>query len=147
MLDMKFIRENPEAVKKGAELKGMKVDVDKLLALDAQKRAAQQKLQELQTEQNKASKELGPLMGQLKKETDAGKKAALEQQVAALKERPAAIKGEMVRLEEEMTAWTRWGWSLPVLADAAAVAVLIFGLARWARERRLAAPGPGLPKS
>ena len=31
MLDMKFIRDNPDAVKKGAELKGMKVDVDKLL--------------------------------------------------------------------------------------------------------------------
>jgi apolipoprotein N-acyltransferase len=51
-----------------------------------------------------------------------------------------------VRLEEEATAWTRWGWRLVGVADSAAVAVLIFGLARWVRERRLAAPGPGLPK-
>ncbi len=36
MLDMKFIRENPDAVKRGAELKGMKVEVDRLLALDAE---------------------------------------------------------------------------------------------------------------
>jgi len=100
MLDLKFIRENPAAVKKGAELKGMKVDVDRLLELDAQKRSAQQKLQELQTEQNKASKEMGPLMGQLKKEQDPAKKAELEKKVEALKTRPSAIKQEMVGLEE-----------------------------------------------
>ena len=83
MLDMKFIRENPEAVKKGAALKGMRVDVDRLLALDGEKRALQQKLQELQTEQNKASKELGPLMGQFKKEQDPAKKADLEKRIEA----------------------------------------------------------------
>jgi seryl-tRNA synthetase len=102
MLDLKFIRENPAAVKKGAELKGMKVDVDRLLELDAQKRSAQGKLQELQTEQNKASKELGPLMGQLKKEQDPAKKAELEKKAEGLKARPAAIKGEMVALEEQL---------------------------------------------
>src|SRR6478735_10169863 len=100
MLDLKFIRDNPAAVKKGAELKGMKVDVDRLLELDAQKRSAQQKLQELQTEQNKASREMGPLMGQLKKEQDPAKKAELEKKVEALKTRPSAIKQEMVGLEE-----------------------------------------------
>jgi seryl-tRNA synthetase len=104
MLDLKFIRENPEAVKKGAELKNMKVDVDRLLALDAQKRVVQGKLQELQTEQNKASKELGPLMGQLKKEQDAAKKAELEAKVEQLKTRPSAIKGEMAGLEEQIRA-------------------------------------------
>lgn len=102
MLDMKFIRDNPDAVKRGAELKGMKVDVDRLLTLDAEKRGVQHKLQELQTEQNKASKELGPLMGQLKKETDAGKKAELEKTVEAMKARPAAIKGEMAGLEDRI---------------------------------------------
>jgi seryl-tRNA synthetase len=99
---MKFVRDNPQAVKKGAELKGMKVDVDRLLALDAQKRGVQQRLQELQTEQNKASKELGPLMGQLKKEQDPAKKAELEQKVEALKTRPAGIKQEMAGLEEQI---------------------------------------------
>ncbi|HVT81297.1 MAG TPA: serine--tRNA ligase, partial [Phycisphaerae bacterium] len=102
MLDMKFIRENPDAVKRGAELKGMKVDVDRLLAIDAEKRGVVQKLQELQTEQNKASKELGPLMGQLKKETDAGKKAELEKKIEAMKSRPSAIKGEMAGMEERI---------------------------------------------
>src|SRR4051794_12073513 len=102
MLDMKFIRENPDAVKKGAELKGMKVDVDRLLALDAQKRSVQVKLQELQAEQNKASKELGPLMGQLKKESDPAKKADLEKKVEALKARPAQAKHEMAAMEDQI---------------------------------------------
>src|SRR5208337_2594901 len=91
-------------VKKGAELKGMKVDVDRVLALDAQKRAVQSKLQDLLTEQNKASKEMGPLMGQLKKEQDPAKKAELEKKVEALKQRPAAIKHETAGLEEQLKA-------------------------------------------
>src|ERR1041384_472859 len=105
MLDLKFIRDNPDAGKTGGQLKRMKdpvESVDKLLALDAQKRAVQQKLQELQSEQNKASKELGPIMGQLKKESDPAKKAELEKKAEAIKARPAAIKQEMQSLEEQI---------------------------------------------
>ncbi len=39
------------------------------------------------------------------------------------------------RLETGMTPWTRWGHRLPVVADAAALAVLLFGLARGWRDR------------
>src|SRR4051794_20030253 len=102
MLDIKFIRENPDAVKKGAALKGMHVDIDRLLALDGERRTVQQKLQDLQTEQNKASKELGPLMGQLKKEADPAKKAELEKKIEGLKARPSAIKGEMAGVEDRI---------------------------------------------
>ena len=41
MLDIKFIRENPKAVQKGAEAKNVVVDVKKLLKLDAAKRELQ----------------------------------------------------------------------------------------------------------
>jgi seryl-tRNA synthetase len=102
MLDLKFIRENPDLVKQGAAKKRMKVDVDRLLQLDASRRAVQTKLQDLTTEQNKASKEMGPLMGQLKKEQDPAKKAELEKKIESLKARPAAIKQEMATLEEQM---------------------------------------------
>jgi len=102
MLDIKTIRDNPEAIRRGAELKNMKVDIDRLLALDGQKRAAQTKLQDLVAEQNRASKELGPLMGQLKKEQDPAKRAELEQKVEALKTRPIAIKAEKEQLEESL---------------------------------------------
>ncbi len=40
-----------------------------------------------------------------------------------------------VRLETGMTAWTRWGYRLPLAADAAALGMLIFGLARPGRDR------------
>ncbi len=40
-----------------------------------------------------------------------------------------------VRLETAMTPWTRWGYRLPAAADAAALAVLLFGLARVRRDR------------
>ncbi|HEV2064209.1 MAG TPA: apolipoprotein N-acyltransferase, partial [Thermoanaerobaculia bacterium] len=39
------------------------------------------------------------------------------------------------RLQTEPTAWTRWGYRLPQLADVAAALVLLFGLARWWRQR------------
>lgn len=102
MLDIKFIRENPEAVRRGAQLKNMTVDLDKLLQLDSARRAAQSKLQELTTEQNKLSKEMGPLMGQLKKEKDAARKAELEKKVEGLKARPLAIKAEKEGLEQQI---------------------------------------------
>jgi apolipoprotein N-acyltransferase len=39
------------------------------------------------------------------------------------------------RLLSEKTAWTRWGYLLPLAADAAALAVLLFAVARWWRQR------------
>ncbi|HEY4231730.1 MAG TPA: apolipoprotein N-acyltransferase [Thermoanaerobaculia bacterium] len=51
-----------------------------------------------------------------------------------------------VHLREETTAWTRWGFWIPRAADVLALAVLLFGLARWGRTRRLAASGPAATK-
>lgn len=42
-----------------------------------------------------------------------------------------------VHLRDGITPWTRWGWTIPIAADFAALAVLLFGLARWVRARRL----------
>jgi len=46
-----------------------------------------------------------------------------------------------VRLEGRLTAWTRWGYRLPIGADAAAAAVLLFALARRIRGGRPPVPG------
>ena len=57
MLDIKFIRENPEKVKKAAGSKGINIDTDEILEVDKKLqilRTAQQKLQE---ERNQAAKE------------------------------------------------------------------------------------------
>lgn len=104
MLDLKFIRENPEAVRKGAQLKNMTIDLDRLLELDSQRRKLQTGVQDLIAEQNKLSREMGPLMGKLKKVKDAAEKAELEKQVEALKTRPAAIKPQIAEMEEKIKA-------------------------------------------
>ncbi|MEK7104240.1 MAG: serine--tRNA ligase [Patescibacteria group bacterium] len=53
MLDIKYIRENPEKVKQGAKNKGVEVDVDKLLELDKKKREVIAQSEQLKAEQNK----------------------------------------------------------------------------------------------
>lgn len=54
----------------------------------------------------------------------------------------AEILAGRVALETGRTAWTRWGHALVPAADAGAAAVLIFGLARWRRERPARPPRP-----
>ncbi len=102
MLDLKFIRDNPDAVRRGAQLKNYRIDLDKLLELDVRRRDLEQKSQTLTAEQNRLSKDMGPMMGRLKGEKDPAKKAELEKQVEALKTRPVEIKQERAGLEEQI---------------------------------------------
>lgn len=59
MLDIKFIRENPDLVAKGAKDKNFKIDVAHLLSLDTALRASQTEFENLQSERNKLSKTIG----------------------------------------------------------------------------------------
>ena len=71
MLDIKFIRENPEIVKENIKKKFQDHKlplVDEVIALDAQLRATIQQAQELRTARNQLSKKVGMLMGQSKKD-------------------------------------------------------------------------------
>jgi seryl-tRNA synthetase len=56
MLDLNFIRENPEKVKKACQDKNIKVDVDLVLELDKKKRAVMTEIENLKAEQNKISR-------------------------------------------------------------------------------------------
>lgn len=56
MLDIKFIRENPDLIKEGARKKGVNVDVDALLAVDERRRHVLQELEEKRAKQNAMSK-------------------------------------------------------------------------------------------
>lgn len=56
MLDIKFIRENPDIVKKSIKDRNLKIDMDQLLKLDADKRKFLMESEELKAEKNKASK-------------------------------------------------------------------------------------------
>jgi len=57
MLDIKFIRENPEKVKTGASAKNISIDVDQVLRFDEEYRKLSGELQELQAQRNRVSKE------------------------------------------------------------------------------------------
>ena len=57
MLDIKFIRQNPQIVKEACQKKQVKVDIDKLLELDRKKREMLVEIENLKAEQNKISKQ------------------------------------------------------------------------------------------
>ena len=70
MIDIKFLRENPDAVRENIRKKFQDAKlplVDDAIRLDAEKRAAQQECEQLKAARNKLSKANGPLYGQLKK--------------------------------------------------------------------------------
>ena len=61
MLDLKFIRENPELVKKGIENKNEKNTVDEILALDIERRDLLQKTEDLKSKRNKVSGDIAKM--------------------------------------------------------------------------------------
>ena len=71
MIDLKFLRENPEVVKQNIQNKFQEHKlplVDEVIALDAEARKTQQEADDLRAKRNQLSKEIGKLMGQGKKE-------------------------------------------------------------------------------
>ena len=71
MIDLKFLRENPEVVKQNIKNKFQDHKlplVDEVIELDAKARAVQQEADDLRASRNKLSKQIGQLMGQGKKE-------------------------------------------------------------------------------
>ncbi len=68
MIDIKLIREDPNAFRQAAKVKGLKVDIDELLGMDKQLLDAQRELQDVKTAQNAAGKEIAKLKGDAKKQ-------------------------------------------------------------------------------
>ena len=97
MLDIKFIRENPDAVKKALTNRKAEADIDGLLGIDTSRRAAITKAEDFKQERNAASKKIGGLMKDGKKtEAEAAKEevriigdqiSALDEQVRELDEK------------------------------------------------------------
>ncbi len=90
MLDIRWIRENPKALDTALQNRGAEPESARLIQLDEERRAAVQKLQEMQTRRNAASKEIG----QAKAQKDSLRAEALMAEVAALKDRMAAAQEE-----------------------------------------------------
>ncbi len=102
MIDIKFLRENPDIVKQNIKNKFQDDKlplVDEVIALDEQARAAQKEADELRANRNKISKQIGALMAQGKKEeAEETKKLVTEQaeRLATLQEKEATLQ-EKVR--------------------------------------------------
>ena len=102
MLDIKFIRENPEIVKENIKKKfqDQKLPlVDEVIELDAQRRAAIVEADQLRSNRNALSKQIGMLMGQAKK--DPSKLAEAEAGKAQVKEQADRL-AELEKLETEL---------------------------------------------
>lgn len=77
MIDIKFLRENPEIVKENIRKKFQDEKlplVDEVIALDAENRKTQQEGDDLRAKRNKLSKEIGALMAQGKRKRPRRKK-------------------------------------------------------------------------
>ena len=102
MLDMKFVRENPDIVKQNIKNKFQDETlpmVDEGIELDSKRRAAQQEADDLKAKKNKLSKQIGALMAQGKKE----EAEEVKKQVAADSERLKEIDAMEAELSEKVT--------------------------------------------
>lgn len=89
MLDIKFLRENPDIVKENVKKKFQDEKlplVDEVIALEAEKRETQTKADELRANRNRVSKEIGNLMAQGKKDEAMALKEQVTSQAAELEE-------------------------------------------------------------
>ncbi len=101
MLDLKFVRENPEAVKQNIRNKFQDEKlplVDEVIGLDAKNRAAKAEADNLRASRNKLSKQIGQLMGQGKKE----EAEAVKAQVSASASRLAELEALESEYEEKI---------------------------------------------
>src|SRR3989344_1893888 len=95
MLDISFIRDNPDVIKEAARKKRVDIDVDKVLALDEKRRGLIKETDELRARQNTASEKISHMAGE-----------GREQAIAAmreLKERISHKEEELNIIEEEYT--------------------------------------------
>lgn len=102
MLDIKFVRENPELVKENIKKKFQDkklVLVDEVIALDEERRTVIARADELRANRNKISKEIGALMAQGKREEG----MVLKEQVTAQAKELDELSAKETQLEKELT--------------------------------------------
>lgn len=102
MIDIKFLRENPDIVKENIRKKFQEEKlalVDEVIALDAENRRAKQEGDDLRASRNKISKEIGKLMGQGRKDEAEARKA----EVADGAKRLVELEAQEARLQEKIT--------------------------------------------
>lgn len=112
MLDIKFVRENPDLVDKSCESRqNAHWDREKFFELDEERRSVIAEVESLQAERNAVSKQIGLLMREGKKE----EAEAAKEQVAANKDRIAELDQRRGEVEAELTALVA---AIPNIPDA-----------------------------
>ena len=112
MLDIKFVRENPDLVDKSCESRqNAHWNCEKFFELDEERRSVIAEVESLQAERNAVSKQIGLLMREGKKE----EAEAAKEQVAANKDRIAELDQRRGEVEEELTALVA---AIPNIPDA-----------------------------
>ena len=106
MLDIHFIRENADVVKAGAAKKHIEVDIDRLLALDSERKSLRAQLDDRRAEQNRMSSTIAKAEG-----------TAREQYI----ERMRTVKDGMAELEEQhskvLEEWQKLMLTVPNIPD------------------------------
>ena len=106
MLDIRFVRENPDLVKENIRKKFQNAKlplVDEVIELDSQRRANIQEADQLRSDRNRLSKQVGMLMGQAKKDPSKLEEAeVIKAKVKAQAERLAELEKLEVEYEEKL---------------------------------------------
>lgn len=131
MLDLKFIRENPEKVKKAMQDRGKPADIDGLLSLDERRRKALKEVEEIKRGKNIASDEIAKM---LREKKDAKAKIA---EMKTISEREKSLDEEVRAVEKEIQGALYDipnipHESIPVGKDASANKIV----RTWGKERK-----------
>ncbi len=107
MLDIKFIRENPELVKTGIKNKNEKDTVDEILVLDKRRREILNEVEVLKAERNSVSKEIGVLKREGKDATE------IMSRMKSVSEKIKGLDAELRETEEKLNEKMLWVPNLP----------------------------------
>jgi seryl-tRNA synthetase len=108
MLNLRFIRDNPDTVKESLSKKGVDFNLDDFLELDSQRRRLQSRIQQYKAEQNKISKEI-PLIAKEKKDP-----TSKIQESKQIKKKISKLEAEFLKLDEHFKQKIDW---IPNLVD------------------------------
>ncbi len=100
MFDIKLIREDPEKVKQGLKAKNVDIDLEEILSIDKRRRELSVKLDDLRTEKNSASDEIGKMIQS--KQDPQSKIAAMKEISAHIQELEPQLKNLQEQLNEKV---------------------------------------------
>ncbi len=130
MIDLKDLRENSEKYRRGAELKGVDVDIAGILRLDETRGVAQKEFEKLRAEQNEAGKEVAKIKDSAQKQAAIARMAELKAKVREAEERSraadAALQPLLLRVPQPPDP------DVPAGKDASENVVLY----RWGQARK-----------